>query len=497
MRSSKAVGFVLLCAFLGALIGCAWLFPHTVSVPRAPTGPAIGTTGEPLTFSTEAASCSRGHPVEYRYNWDDGTYSTWGTSTDATHTWSASGTYEIRAQARCGEKPTLVSDWSPAKNVVIEEAIGTPPVAVFTFAPASPITDEPVTFDAGGSTAPDGVIDTYAWDFGDGATDTGVTVTHTYASPGTYPVLLTVTDDHNQVGTATQNVVVGAAPEEPAPPLAWGYINLDGTVGSGSPGLVSTWNAGAQLYEISIPETNYTFSNYITLATPIGSSARTATTSSGGGKLYVRIINADGAMIQSRFHFVTYDEPVTAVAWGYIQQDGTVWRGTPGLICTWTGDWIPHYRISIPGEAYACVNYITLATPIGLGAKAVTTDSMGGDLVLYFHDEDGIKMDSRFHFVTYDEPPEPLAWGHIEEDGAVARGSPGIACSWNATLERYEVTVPGEHYHFSNYITLVTAVGDDVKLSSMGSIGGKLTIYIADENGDRTQSRFHFVVHKP
>jgi hypothetical protein len=50
-----------------------------------------------------------------------------------------------------------------------------------------------VVFDATNS-SDDGEIVTYEWDFGDGATGTGVVTTHAYTTPGTYVVTLTVWD---------------------------------------------------------------------------------------------------------------------------------------------------------------------------------------------------------------------------------------------------------------------------------------------------------------
>jgi hypothetical protein len=80
------------------------------------------------------------------------------------------------------------------------------PVASFTVA-ASGLT---ATFDGGGSSDADGTPLTYAWAFGDGATGTGRTASHTFAA-GTYTARLTVSDGA-LTGTATKTVTLAASP---------------------------------------------------------------------------------------------------------------------------------------------------------------------------------------------------------------------------------------------------------------------------------------------
>lgn len=55
-----------------------------------------------------------------------------------------------------------------------------------------------VDFDASRSIAVGSTIVDYAWNFGDGATGTGVNASHYYALPGDYPVTLTITDSDAQ-----------------------------------------------------------------------------------------------------------------------------------------------------------------------------------------------------------------------------------------------------------------------------------------------------------
>lgn len=83
-----------------------------------------------------------------------------------------------------------------------------PPTAAFTASCAGMT----CAVDASGSADPDGSVASYAWRFGDGATASGVTASHTYGSEGTYPVTLTVTDDRGATATTTRSVTATAPP---------------------------------------------------------------------------------------------------------------------------------------------------------------------------------------------------------------------------------------------------------------------------------------------
>ncbi|WP_448625444.1 PKD domain-containing protein [Geodermatophilus sp. URMC 64] len=73
------------------------------------------------------------------------------------------------------------------------------------------VTDDlDLAVDASPSVDLDGTVASYAWNFGDGATATGKTAAHTYATAGTYTVTLTVTDDRGATGTTTVPVTVVA-----------------------------------------------------------------------------------------------------------------------------------------------------------------------------------------------------------------------------------------------------------------------------------------------
>jgi len=119
-----------------------------------------------------------------------------------------SGSAPVSGTATVVSSPALDgADWRTRGLFLYAPAVtetNQPPVAVVN----DQCTGLACTFNSTGSTDPDGTITGYAWKFGDGATWTGATASHTYADPGTYQVELTVTDNKGATHTATKPVTV-------------------------------------------------------------------------------------------------------------------------------------------------------------------------------------------------------------------------------------------------------------------------------------------------
>ena len=134
-------------------------------------------------------------------------------------TWGSSSSYFNGNIDEVAVYPTALS---PAR-VAAHYAAGTgpsnvAPVASFTKA----CTNLVCGFDGSGSSDPDGSVSSYAWTFGDAATGTGVSPSHTYAAAGTYLVSLTVIDNQGAPNTSSQSVVVTAPPNQPYATDAFG-----------------------------------------------------------------------------------------------------------------------------------------------------------------------------------------------------------------------------------------------------------------------------------
>ncbi len=162
---------------------------ETVSTPTTPTGPSNGNTGTSYSYSTGDASSSLGHSIQYRFDWGDGSYSNWSSSTSTSHSWSSTGTKNVKAQVRCASHTSVVSSWSSAKSVTISgETVSTPSTPT---GPSSGNVGTSYSYSTGGASSSLGHSLQYCFDWGDGNSSSwssSTSVSHSWSSAGTYSV---------------------------------------------------------------------------------------------------------------------------------------------------------------------------------------------------------------------------------------------------------------------------------------------------------------------
>jgi hypothetical protein len=92
------------------------------ATPATPTGASSALVNASIAFSTSATDPNN-DSLEYRYDWGDGVISGWGAANQS-HSWSAAGSYTVKAQARDSHLAESAA-WSSAKTVIISSP---PPV---------------------------------------------------------------------------------------------------------------------------------------------------------------------------------------------------------------------------------------------------------------------------------------------------------------------------------------------------------------------------------
>src|SRR5207249_1769211 len=148
--------------------------------------------------TTFTARATGGSPPYASYNWTfgDGTTAT-TTTTTTSHTYNATGTFSAMVTVT---DSTSVTAGSTAVSVAVNPRLSVTAVAGPNPTEVSKATSFTIIPADGAATC--------NWTFGDGATGTGCTTTHTYASQGTFTASVTATDTVNV--TATTNISVTA-----------------------------------------------------------------------------------------------------------------------------------------------------------------------------------------------------------------------------------------------------------------------------------------------
>ena len=193
-----------------ALLGLANATAPTPSFTVAPEAPQVSqvTTFDASATTDEGAAC--GSVCTYSWNFGDGNT---GTGRIVTHSFTVARIHTVTLTVT--DAVGLTADTRQAVSVAAVDA----PTVTLTVSPASPAVNQQATFTATAVAATGHSIQTWAWNFGDGTTQTtgAPTVSKAYSTVGTYGVSVTVTDDLGQTGRASLSVTVTSGITFPTP----------------------------------------------------------------------------------------------------------------------------------------------------------------------------------------------------------------------------------------------------------------------------------------
>jgi PKD repeat protein len=164
--------------------------------------PTAVTDHQAVLFDASTSTWNPTNPIEsFAWDFGDGGH---GTGMTTTHSFDGAGTFLVTMTM------TDVFGRSASKTQTMTVAPGGAGLtANIVFSPTPVVFGQPTFFNASASKAgPGHSIASYDWNFGDGATGSGMTTSHSFATVGTYNVILTVTDDAGHTETATTTVDV-------------------------------------------------------------------------------------------------------------------------------------------------------------------------------------------------------------------------------------------------------------------------------------------------
>ncbi len=205
----------------------------------------------------------------------------------------AAGTYYLAIDGvGTGDPNTGYSDYASlgefnVSGTIVSAGTMQAPNAVASGSPTSGNAPLAVNFSGSGSSDPDGSIVSYAWNFGDGGTDSAANPLHTYTTKGTFTAVLTVIDNDGLTDTASVTISVTGPPSSPS--------NLGATaISSSQINLAWTDNANDETgFKIQRSTDNLNFSQIATAGANATSYSNTGLTA--GTTYYYRVSAYNGS----------------------------------------------------------------------------------------------------------------------------------------------------------------------------------------------------------
>jgi len=222
------------------------------------------------------------------WNWDFGDGNT-SALQNPTHKYTDEGTYHVTLTVKDDDGASN----SLSKDVIVNNV---PPVADAD-GPYNGTTDYAIQFNGLGSYDSDGVIVSYAWNFGDGNTGSGVHPTHRYSKYGVYNVTLTVTDDDGFIDTDGTLAIINKG----TPPIVQLLYPTDGEIVKGT--VTVKWYAHDTKDGDNLPIYIYFRNDTATMwsafkGNPYSNNGKcdwdTTTLSDGAYKLLIEAVDSDG-----------------------------------------------------------------------------------------------------------------------------------------------------------------------------------------------------------
>jgi len=147
--------------------------PEAVSTPDRPThypSTSLVIVGEEIQVSTSHSFSNHGHPIEFQFDYGDGTTSDWTAGTPWSsfyqitlrHTYSSIGSFDVSCKARCATHIAVESATTASHTIDVYESIATPAVPT---GPATGTTGANLTFATTGTTSSEGHTLEYSFEY--------------------------------------------------------------------------------------------------------------------------------------------------------------------------------------------------------------------------------------------------------------------------------------------------------------------------------------------